>query len=140
MEQIKDHIKQNADKYTKVFRYLFSGGTAAFVDLFLLHIFVEYLHIWYLFSAIIAYLLAFFVSFILQKYWTFQETTRENIHKQMVWHFCLGLINLSINTVMLYVLVDFVGLHYMFAQILISGILATGSFFVYKFFIFKKNV
>lgn len=134
---INRHLDNHSDKYKKVFRFLVSGGTAAFLDLLLLHILVEYIHVWYIFSAIIAYMVAFFASFVLQKFWTFRDMSRHNIHIQMILHFCLGLVNLVINTIALYILVDHFYLHYMLSQILISGVLAIVSFFIYKFFIFK---
>lgn len=138
MQPIFNHFSSHGEKYTKVFRYLVSGGTAAALDLSILHVLVEYVHIWYIFSAIVAYLIAFFASFILQKFWTFRETSKDKMHVQMVMHFCLGMINLLINTGALYLLVDYAHLHYMFSQILISGVLAIASFFVYKMFIFKQ--
>jgi putative flippase GtrA len=134
----KKHLTLHKTKYAKVLRYITSGGTAAFFDLLILHILVEYFYLWYILSSIIAFLMAFLVSFVMQKFWTFQELSSTNIHRQITLHFFLGIINLTINTVALYILVDSLHLHYMPSQIFISGSLAVMSFFIYKLIIFRK--
>ena len=44
-------------------KFIIAGGTAAFTDLVLLYIFTDILGWWYLVSAAIAFVIAFFVSF-----------------------------------------------------------------------------
>lgn len=138
MTLTSDYIRFQIRKHAKILRYLFSGGTSAVVDLVLLHVFVEYFHIWYIISAALAYLIAFWVSFVMQKYWTFQNTDKTRIHKQIVMHFSLGATNLLLNTVIMYVLVDFAHVPYLLAQIISSGGLAIISFTLYKKYIFKN--
>ena len=137
-----DYIKKLENEYprlSKLFRYVASGGIAAFVDLVLLYIFTDFLHIWYLLSAILAFILAFSVSFILQKYWTFKDDSKEEMHKQVIIYFIIAIINLGINTLMMFVSVHYIHLHYMLAQFIVAGLIAFWSFFIYRKFVFKKN-
>lgn len=121
----------------RIVRFLISGGSAAAVDLIFLYFFTDVLHIWYVLGTILAFCIAFIVSFMLQKYWTFLNHDHDMIPTQLTYYFCISLINLGLNTVLVYFFVDKVGQHYLVAQILTSGILAIESYFIYKHFIFK---
>jgi len=124
----------------KIFaKYIISGCTAAVTDLVLLYIFTDILHIWYLLSAILAFIIAFFVSFYLQKYWTFRDNSRDKIYTQMSLYFLVGIINLSINTGGMYILVDKFNIMYILAQIMMGALIAVSSFLIYRFIIFKKR-
>lgn len=125
-------------KYFKVARYLISGGTAAAVDLVFLYIFTSLLHIWYLLSAILAFLIAFGVSFILQKFWTFADRATDRLKSQMAIYFIVASINLGINTLLMYLFVDYAHLQYIIAQIVTGALVACESFFVYQKFVFHS--
>lgn len=127
------------EKILKVAKYIISGGTAAVVDLFFLYIFVEKCALWYVFSAILAFLIAFSVSFSLQKFWTFKDTSTDKVHKQASVYFIVSVVNLGLNTLLMYIFVDIAKLHYLPSQILAGGLLAISSFFVYSRFIFSSN-
>jgi putative flippase GtrA len=60
-------------------KYVVSGGSAAIVDIVALYVFTDLFGIWYILSAILAFISAFFVSFLLQKYWTFKDNSNTNI-------------------------------------------------------------
>jgi len=125
--------------HARVFRFLLSGGIALGTDLILLYLFTDVFGIWYLVSAIVAFILAFGVSFSLQKFWTFGDHSREGIHMQIGVYFFVALINLGLNTLLVYLFVEWAGLYYLFAQIVASALIAIESFFVYQRFIFKKD-
>ncbi len=122
----------------KIGRYVISGGTAAAVNLVLLYILTEYAGMWYLLSAVCSFIIAFGVSFILQKSWTFQDASKDGIHRQLLAYLLVALINLGLNTALLYSFVEYAKLHYLLSQIMAGIIVAAESFFVYQIFIFKK--
>jgi putative flippase GtrA len=126
-------------KIIKTFKYVTSGGTAAVVDLFFLKLLVDSFKINYLISSIIAFLIAFSVSFLLQKFWTFQDSNMEGVHKQASIYFIVSLTNLGVNTLLMYFFVDHFHIHYFLSQIIASGLLAISSYFIYSRFIFKNN-
>lgn len=123
----------------KTIKYIISGGTAAVVDLSFLALFVDVFKINYLISAIFAFLIAFSVSFLLQKFWTFQDKGMEGVHRQASIYFIVSATNLGINTLLMYLFVDHFHVHYFLSQILASGLLAISSYFIYSRFIFKNN-
>ncbi len=113
-------------------RYIFSGGTAAAVNLGLLYIFTDLLRVHYLASGVIAFCCAVVVSFILQKKWTFEDHSTHATHKKFAIFFVIAGINLVVNTGLLYLFTDVTHLHYMISQFLASSIVALWSYFIYK--------
>ena len=125
-------------KYSKILKYLISGGSAAIINLGILFVLTNYFAVWYLASSGMAFICAFMVSFSLQKFWTFGDASLHLIKKQLVMYLGAAVLNLGLNTLLMYGLVEHLGLHYIFAQIITSGIIAIGSFFVYQYLIFKN--
>ena len=126
-------------KHSRVLRYLISGGTAAGVDFTLLYLFTDGLGFHYLTSAILAFIFAFFVSFFLQKFWTFQEDSVERVHTQAMIYFVVAAFNLALNTGLMYFFVDVLHLWYMAGQFIASGIIAKESFFISRHFVFNAK-
>lgn len=127
-------------RYGKILRFLISGGSAAVTNLGVLYIATHILGVWYIASSVIAFVLSFFVSFTMQKFWTFGNSSMHLLQGQMIKYFIFMIINLGVNTLMMYFFVEYSGLHYMAAQILTMALLAFVSFFVYQFVIFKSTV
>jgi len=126
-------------KYKTFVKYIISGGLAGGTDLILLFVFTDIFGIWYLSSAVLAFVVAFFVSFFLQKFWTFRDNNREKMFGQMKLYLIVCVINLVVNTAGMYILVDKVKIMYILAQIIMSGFIAISSFIIYRFFIFKRK-
>jgi len=124
--------------HTKIVRYLISGGTAAFTNIAFLYIFTDIFGIWYIISGGMSFVIAFVISFILQKFWTFQDTSKDGLHRQVAVYFVTAIINLILNTGMLYIQVEYLGVHYLISQIIAGMIIALESYFVYQILIFKK--
>ncbi|MFA6459165.1 MAG: GtrA family protein [Candidatus Paceibacterota bacterium] len=127
-------------KKMKIARYVISGGTAAVTDLAFLYLFTDILHIWYLVSTVFAFIIAFCVSFTLQKYWTFRDHSSDGVGAQGALYFTVSVINLAVNTGLMYLLTDIFGSHYMISQIIAAGCIAIVSFFVYQKLIFKQSL
>ena len=125
--------------HTKVLRFLISGGIAVSVDLGLLYLFTDIFGIWYLTSSVFAFILAFFVSFGLQKFWTFRDRERTGMQSQMGLYFFISVSNLGLNTLLVYFGVEVLGLYYLIAQIIASLLIACGSFFIYQRFVFRTE-
>lgn len=115
-----------------VLRYIISGLTASAVMLGSLVFFREILGIWYLYSSTLAFILAFIISFLLQKFWTFRNLSVSNAHKQMVLFLIVSLINLGINGLGMFILVDKIGIWYFISQIFVTAFIAIWSFFAYR--------
>ena len=130
-------VDERYPRFAKIGRYLLSGGIATATDLVLLYVGTEWLGMWYLLSSICAFGIAFCVSFILQKFWTFQDHGTENMRMQVGGYLGVAVTNLGINTLLVFIFVEQVALHYMVAQIIASVLIACESYFVYQYLIFR---
>lgn len=122
-----------------IIRYLISGFTSAFVNIFLFSVFFYYLHIHYILANVIAFCVAFCVSLVLQKFWTFQDHSTENIHIQGLFYLGSSLFGLGLNTLILYICVDVLG-KLPLSGVIIAGILtAMCTFQINKRYIFNQE-
>ncbi len=126
-------------KYSKILKYLISGGSAAAVNLSVIYVVTDMFHVWYLLSSVVANVVAFFVSFFLQKFWTFNNASVGLMKKQLMLYFVVAAMNLVINTMLMYLFVEDFHLHYLIAQIATSALIAVESYFVYQHLIFKRS-
>jgi len=112
-------------------RYVISGGISAVVDLTLLYLFDIYMHY------LVAAALALFVSFTLQKFWTFKDHSTDGIHKQTVIYLGTSLFGLSLNTLLMYIFVDYIHVGVISSQVFAGGLVACCTFFISRDFVFK---
>lgn len=122
----------------KTARYIIAGGTGAAINIGTLFVLTHFLGVWYLVSSVTAFLVAFFVSFYLQRTWTFQSGGVENRRRHIALYFLVTVFNLGVNTLIVYLSVEYFHLWYVAAQILAGAIVAVFSFFVYQHLIFTE--
>lgn len=115
---------------------IIAGGVAALTDLIALFMLTDVLHIYYVVSACIAFALAILVNFSLQRFWVFEVTGESNLYTQSMKFIALSLANLAVNTFGVFLLVSRLGLWYIAAQILITVLLISINFYLYKHHIF----
>ena len=124
----------------RVVRYLISGGSAFATNIVLLFIFVQFFHIWYLLAVVVSFIVAVYTSFMMQKFFTFNDYARDKIKQQTALYFGIQLFNLSLNTLLMYVGVDLFHIPYLISQILIATVMAIYNFFIYKHLVFYPVV
>jgi len=127
------------EQFLQITRFLIAGTTATGINLVSLYLLTEFVGLWYLVSLVGAFLIAFTVSFTLQKFWTFADKSKENIHKQAVLFFIVQMISLLVDIIAVYVLVEVFGLWYMAAQFFVLLVIAVSNFFVFKLYLFKPQ-
>lgn len=124
-------------EYKTLFRYLVSGLLVMITDLVVLFFLVNFLKWWYLLASIVAFAVAFFVSFILQKWWTFSDRSTHLILKQLGQYALTSSGNLAVNTGLMWLLVDRLKIAYLWSQIITVGLVSIILFFIYRYGIFK---
>jgi len=124
----------------RIVRYLFSGGSAFTTNITLLFILVHFFHMWYLSATIVSFIVSVYVSFMMQKFFTFNDYGKERLKQQTVFYFGIQILNLSINTLAMYIGVDIFHIHYIISQALVGGIIAVYSFFIYKHLVFHQDI
>lgn len=135
-----DHVlTQYWHRYGKILRYIVSGGTGAVVNFAVLIFLVEHFHLYPVYASVGAFMVAFGVSFTLQKLWTFQNYDRATAGKQIVAYLAISLMNLGLNTLLMYLLITYTTLWYVVDQFITSALIAVESFFLYRHVVFTPH-
>ena len=123
----------------KIVRFIISGTTAAVTNLGTLYILTEFFHIWYLYASVIAVCVSLVVSFTLQKFWTFRDRRTEHIRHQAFRYASIVLVNLALNTGLVFCFVEYGKLPPVVAQFFAAILIAFESFFAYQFLVFHSR-
>ena len=122
-----------------ILRYIFSGGTAASVNLLVLYCLVDFLNLHYLVASAIAYFVGFVLSFSLHKFVTFLDFKIDRVMMQVIRYLPIFLINIALNLFFMWSLVDSLGLNYLISQVSTFIILAIFSFLLYRRLVFPSE-
>lgn len=124
----------------KGIRYLISGGTSAVVYLGLTWL-LEFEGFHYIATVSIAFVAAAIVSFLLQKFFTFQHKEVDGVHIQFSFFLVLGIVNLILNDILVYIQIHYLDVPYLVLAAAIANVtVALYSYFVYNNWIFKKKL
>jgi putative flippase GtrA len=128
-------------KLTKhlVVRYVISGGTAAVFNLAVLSLLYYIFHVYYILASVVSFTLAFMVSLILQKFWTFQDRSMHKVHRQAGKYLANSVFGLVVNTAVLYICVSRFHFYVFIGQIIAGIVTAFCTFFISRDYIFNQN-
>lgn len=128
-----DLVKRALDR--NIIRFIISGGTAALVEyaVFVICTLSLALEI----SNVISFMAGLVVSFLLNKIWVFGVSN--NTARQMSYYFILSVVNVTIGTGAILLLVNYIGVWRYVSKIVVMVMIATWNFFIYKKLIFKST-
>lgn len=124
------------DRAWRLIKYIVSGGAAACANLGVLYLCTEFLGVWYVWSATIAFSTGIVVSFSLHKFWTFSDPSTQLLYRQFSTYLTWTLAMLGLNTFLVFGLVEWLGAWYLIAQIVSGGCIACANYFFYKHAVF----
>lgn len=105
------------------------GGAAGVITYYTtLYCLTEYLGVWYIASATIGFILNIGLNFTLQKFWTFQNKDTRKIRRQIVLYVAVTVSFLIGNAVFLYLMVQYLHMWYIGAQMILTVIISIISF------------
>lgn len=110
---------------------LIAGGVGALTNLAVLFVLHGLADVWYLLASVVAFSSGVLANFLLQKVWVFVMHDTDRLTTEVAMFFLLGGLNLLLNTTGMYLLVSFLGMHYLVAQFLLAGSLAVLNFSLY---------
>ncbi|HHW48642.1 MAG TPA: GtrA family protein [Clostridiaceae bacterium] len=117
-------------------RYVISGLISACVEYTMLLVLTEFAGIWYILSNTIAYVSGFWLSFLLNRFWSFKS--KDNILRQLLLYSMLFICNLVLTNMLLYLLTSVTGIPYAISKIFVMGIAVLWNFIIYKKIIYRK--
>jgi len=126
-------------RHKELVKFFIAGSTAGIADLLFLFILHGLLKMSIVPATSIAFLLAFIVSFNLQKFWAFDNHDQKYFGHQLFTYLAVALVNLYLNGHAMYIMVNHFKVWYILAQIIVALVLGAVSFIIYKFIIFRKR-
>lgn len=115
------------------------GSLGLIINLAVLYALTEFLGLYYLISAVFAFFLAAFSNFTLNKIWTFGENIADRAAVKYAQFMAVSIFALLINLLLLFLLTELVGMHYLLSQIIATGLAFAVNFFGNKFWTFRKG-
>ena len=125
-------LRNNFSDFPLLVRYGVSGLAGYFTNILVIYCLTDLLGVHYILSAVLSFVVAFAVTFTMQKYWTFRDASLATRNRQVVWYLIITLGSLGINVLLLYIFVDIFGLWYLSSQFVILGFIALISFLLNK--------
>lgn len=110
----------------QLFRYIFVGGFSAIVDTGTLYGATTVLHINYLISAALAFILGTIVNYFLSVLWVFQSSGK--LSKEITLFTLVGLGGLGLNELILWILHGHLGIHVLVAKFISVSIVVIWSY------------
>ncbi|MEA2112785.1 MAG: GtrA family protein [Patescibacteria group bacterium] len=108
-----------------------------FVDFSLIYLLTEFMGVYYMYSLVIAFVIASVVSYLSQKRFTFRNESKKYAN-QLVIFFSISLVGLLINAGIVFGTVECLGLWYIFGKIAATAVTYVWNFFAHKQITFKK--
>lgn len=121
----------------QLFRYTLVGGFAFLVDLGTLYALTEFFHIYYLLSAVFAFILGLTTNYLLSIVWVFSAHTLKSRWMEFLVFTSIGLIGLLLNELFLWFFTEIAGLYYLISKLISALIIYLWNFFIRKYFLFK---
>lgn len=118
-------------------KYCVVGATAAVVDFGLLYILTDLVSVHYLLSNTLSFIAAALVNYYLNRKWTFRSTGQKR--KQLPIFFTVATAGLFINDGIMFLGVEYLTLHYLWAKVVATGIVTVWNYLGNKFFTFKED-
>ncbi len=131
-------VNETNNWMAQLFRYVIVGGIAFVVDYGLLFVLTEYLHFHYLVSATISFIAGLIVNYAISTSWIFRHSKLENKWMEFLIYSLIGVVGLLVNNGMLYLLTDYLHIHYMFSKLITAAVVMVWNFVGRKVILFKS--
>lgn len=138
LKNLAGYLRYKKNVIREFFKFVIVGGIGTLVNILVLFSFTEFLGIYYLVSAIFAFIFAATSNFLLNKVWTFKEKIRDSILKKYVSFFSVSVAALLVNLFFLYIFTEFLGIYYLISQILAISVALIINFLGNKIWTFSK--
>ena len=99
--------------------------------------FTEFLGLWYLFSAALAFIAGMITNYSLNKVYTFENKSKAYAKQFGIFAF-VAVIGLGLNLIVMYTLVENFSLWYMLARLISAFVVFTWSYFGHKHLTFGR--
>jgi len=120
-------------------KYVLVSITGGILNLIVLYVLTEFVGVYYVISAAIGLIVAGIHNFTLDKIWTFKENLEDRYFKEYFYFLSISIFSYALSVFILYLLTEFLGIFYIFSQII--AIITGGSlnFIFNKLYTFRAK-
>jgi putative flippase GtrA len=133
---LKSKIMQYPNK-TEFARYFWAGGLATLADFAVLLLLTEVFDINYLWSNLIAVSVGLVMSYVLCVRWVFLDRRYNRVVLEFPLFVLTCIIGLLLNELLLWIFVEFGGIDYVLAKVIVTGVVFFVNFGVKKVVLFR---
>ena len=113
----------------QIVKYALVGGAAFLLDFSMLFLLTEYLHLYYILSATVAFIAGLLFNYFLSVKWVFNERALSNKLNEFLVFSLIGVIGLLLNDGMIWSLTEVGKLHYLSSKVLAAVVVFFWNFF-----------
>ena len=127
-------------KYQEIINYLIAGGLTVLVTVLSYAFFTKILHIYYIVSNILAWIVAVIFAYVVNRRFVFQSKSSKKARvKEIRNFFIFRLLSLLIDTILMYLLVDIFRINDLISKMIVQIVVIVLNYIFSKFFIFKEK-
>ena len=123
-------MRTKTSRLAQVVRFCVAGAAGVIAYYGALYGLTEYFGVWYVTSAVVGFILNTGLNFTLQKFWTFQNKETQMVGRQLVLYVAMTVSFLIGNTVLLYLMVEYLHMWYVGAQMILTVVISILSFII----------
>lgn len=135
MKKIRSFINNHKKNIYEFFKFGIVGGINTGISFGIYFVLINYTHIYYVICSAIAYVLGIFSSYMLNSVFVFKQDLKAKFGFKFSMVY---LSSLFINMVLLYFIVEIVGFHKLFGQIITTGIVMVYNYLLIKCWAFLE--
>ena len=130
-------VDQTDSSCIQFIRYGFVGSIAFLIDFVFLFLFTQYLHIFYLISATLSFLIALLFNYIFSVKWVFKKRTELSISLELILFIIIAIIGLGINDALLWFFTERFSVFYLLSKVFASIVVLFWNFFGRRYLFYK---
>ena len=130
-------ILKSDNTLIQLVRYTLVGGIAFAADFGSLYTLTEFLHVYYLLSAAIAYSIGVSVKYAFSIVWVFNRRTIQSPWIEFFIFGIIGVIGFGLNIMFMWFFTEKAQVHYLASKVISAGAVFCWNFFTRKFTLFN---
>tara|TARA_Y100000310_G_scaffold339655_1_gene432976 strand:+ start:3578 stop:4669 length:1092 start_codon:yes stop_codon:yes gene_type:complete len=138
LQNLAGYLPYKKNVIREFFKFVIVGGIGTIVNILILYLLTEKVGVYYIFSAIISFIVAMTSNFTLNKVWTFKENIKLDAGKKYLQFGLVSVSALLVNLFFLYIFTEIFGIYYIISQIFAIGIALIINFLGNKVWTFAK--
>jgi dolichol-phosphate mannosyltransferase len=138
LQNLAGYLRYKNKTLKEFIKFGIVGGIGAIINIFILYLLTEKAEVYYIVSAIISFIIAMSINFILNKIWTFREEMKLRLKEKYIKFSIVSVLALSVNLIFLYLFTELFKIYYIISQILAIGVALIINFLGNKRWTFSK--